>query len=165
MKEISADTAKPVNANPKGIKKWITAHAVSKGNEQLKIQNRIAETDCHRVIAAVKNLYAQAGMQVTVFERDYKHDRSDGLFSMHSFVTPHFYWSLSCELTHNYIIEYDFSGCPFEDEIKALLRAYPLDRVAIHKPRQPSFTAFYKRVLQVQDKQYQSILKPNSVNF
>ncbi|RZK26663.1 MAG: hypothetical protein EOO43_02130 [Flavobacterium sp.] len=158
MKEYSANHEKPI-PQLKGTKKWLTAITVSRGNEQLKIQNRLVDTDYHRVITAVKNLYMQAGMEVTVFERDYRFDTTECLVTMHSFITPHFYWHLECEYTYNYKVDYDYKDFPFENEFKGLLRAYPLDRTAHHKPKQPSFVAFYKRVLQVQDAKYQYTLK------
>lgn len=148
----------PKSTTPKGTKQWLRALTASKGNEQLKIQNNSTQTDYHRVIASMKKLYCQAGMEVTVFERDYRFDASEGLFSIHSFLTPHFYWSLDCLTTNNYVVEYDFRGFLFESELKRMLQSYPLDRTAIHKPRQPSFTAFYKRVMQVQESKYQYIL-------
>jgi len=70
---------------------------------------------------------------------------------MHSFIMPNFYWVLYCEFTYTYAVDFAFYNCPYEVEIRKMLRPFPLDRQAKEKELQPNFKTFYQNVLKIQD--------------
>ena len=131
---------------PRQRKRWLIAQSKSKAQV---MQNNCTEAAYHRIIGAVKTQYMQPGE--IYFERDYKTDKSDGLFSMHSFATPAFYIRLDCSLCSDYEVQYAFGKCPFKAALRELLAAYPLDRQAAERQVQPDFKTFYKTILAIQE--------------
>ncbi|MDB5004929.1 MAG: hypothetical protein JWQ34_3154 [Mucilaginibacter sp.] len=132
----------------RGNKRWTVAHQRKK-YDQMTTHNEPIEVAYHRIVNVVKSLYMLPGD--VYFERDYKEDRSEGLYGMHALLTPHFYWRLDCAFTYNYEITYAFNNCSYESEIRKLMQAYPLDRAAIEKQFAPDFNTFYNSVLAVQE--------------
>jgi hypothetical protein len=132
----------------RGNKRWVTAHQ-RKNYDQMTTHNESIEAAYHRIINAVKSLYMLPGE--VCFERDYKHDRLEGLYGMHALITPNFYWRLDCAFTYNYEISYAFHNCTYEAEIRKFMRAYPLDRASTQKQLAPDFNTFYNSVLAVQE--------------
>ncbi|MBE9584017.1 hypothetical protein IM792_06110 [Mucilaginibacter sp. JRF] len=165
MKEIKERVNNNPIANIRGTKRWVQAKRMSNGNSLLKVRNELVEDGYMRIVEKVKLMYQQLNHSTIIFERDYRRDKSQGLFGMHSFITPHFYFYLECRLTFDFIIEYDFYNCPFEDAIRHMMIGYPYNEVAIHTPKQPNCTKFYESVLKVQDPIYQTTIKPNTLNF
>lgn len=128
-------------------KRWVIAQA--RPEKLTVMQNECAEAAYHRVIDTVKKLYLKPGE--VYYERDTRKDRSAGFLSMHSFITPHFYWVLYCEFTYTYAIDLAFDDCPYKAEVERMLRAYPLDRKAKQKELLPDYKAFYQTLLQHSD--------------
>lgn len=129
-------------------KRWVIAQA--RPDKLQVMQNDSTEAAYHRVIVLVKSLMQPGEVY---YERDLKNDHTMGLFSMHSFVCSTFSWSLYCELSNNYTIDYSFGDCAFKAEIEHALRAYPLDRTATEKLR-PDYLLFYQTVLQCHEAKY-----------
>jgi hypothetical protein len=132
----------------RGTKRWILAQ-----RQQCRVlhetDNYSIEASYHRLLNAVKTRHLKLGE--VYFERDYKHDRSEGLTGMHCLITQNFYWRLDCAFTYNYEISFAFDNCRYEAEIRKLMQAYPLDRTATEKQSAPDFNTFYNSVLAVQD--------------
>ena len=68
------------------------------------------------------------------------------------------YLSLECDLCYDFHVEYAFGNCPFESEVRDMLKQHPLDNQAKERPRQPDFKTSYETVLKVQDKQFIHLL-------
>jgi len=156
MRELKANSPKPIlethyPIQQRGSKRWVAAQRQAPFRQKLMHNNNV-EAAYHRIIAIVKKTIA--GQLITYYEKDMKRDRSEGLYGMHSFITPNFYWRLECDLCCDYQIIYGFHNCPYEEEIMKLMRAYPLDRVSTPKLFQSDFNTFYENVLKLQDKQF-----------
>lgn len=163
MKEIKESVQKIPIANLRGAKRWVQAKRMTNGNSLLKARNELVEEGYMRIVEKVKLMYQQSDYSTIIFERDYRKDKSQGLFGMHSFITPHFYFNLECRLTFDFIIEYDFYNCPFEDAIRELMSVHLSKEAIIHTPQKPNCTEFYKRVLKVQDPIYHIEIKPQTL--
>ncbi|MCC8410494.1 hypothetical protein LJ707_16245 [Mucilaginibacter sp. UR6-1] len=163
MKEIKEKDQEIPIANLKGTKRWVQAKRITNGDSLLKIRNELVEDGYMRIIEKVKLMYQQLDHSTIVFERDYRRDKSQGLFGMHTFITPHFYFNLECRLTFDFIIEYDFYNCPFEDAVSELMLGFPYNKAAIHTPQKPNCTKFHERVLNVQDPIYHIEIKPQTL--
>lgn len=156
MKELKANDDQPIISKHYPInqtqpsKRWVIAQA--RPEKLIVMQNNCTEASYHSVINAVKKLYLKRNE--VYYERDLKKDKSQGSLGIHSFITPNFYWILYCEFTYTYAVDFAFFDCPYEAEIRKMLRAYPLDRQAKEKDLQPNFNTFYQNVLKVQDLVY-----------
>src|SRR5437879_5619481 len=107
-------------------KRWKAAQ--NRGINKLQVtQNECVEHSFHEVLKAVKTLYMKP--DEVYFEKDSKEDKSDFL-GMHSFITSSFYWRLDCAFYYDYEVEFAFHNCPYEAEIRRVLRAFPLERQA-----------------------------------
>jgi hypothetical protein len=126
-------------------KRWVLAQG--RPDKLQVMQNDSTEAAYHRLIALAK---AQMKPGEVYYERNHKTDSTDGLFGMHSFVTPNFSISLFCELDYKYHVDYIFNACPYKAEVERALRAYPLDRTATARVLSMDYTQYYQSVLQVQ---------------
>jgi hypothetical protein len=131
-------------------KRWVIAQ--SRPNKLQVMQNDCIEAAYHRIINHVKKLYMKPGD--TYYERDLKTDKAEGSLGMHSFMSSTFYWMLYCEFTYQFSVEFAFCNCPFETEVREMLKTYPLDRQATEKELQPNYKSFYEAVQRVQDAKY-----------
>jgi len=152
MKELKSHLTPIINthfpiAERLPTKRWIIAQARPERHQVT--QNENLEAAYHRVMEAVKTLYLKPNE--IYYERDLKTDKSEGSLGMHSFITPTFYFTLFCEFTYAYAVEYAFHNCPFEAEIRKMLLAYPLDRQAKYRELQPDFKTYYQTALRIQD--------------
>jgi hypothetical protein len=125
-------------------KRWIAAQTKGPFKQKLEHNNNV-EAAYHRVISLVKS--AIAGKSTLYYEKDLKHDKELGLYGMHSFFTDNFYWWLECDLCCDYRIRFGFEYCPYESDIRKLMRAYPLDRVTTEKVFQTDLRTFQQNVL------------------
>jgi len=132
-------------------KRWIMAIESSKFRQK-KSHNLCVEAEYHRIVNLVRSHYLKPGE--VYFERDHKTDTSDGLFGMHTFLTPSFYLWLECNLLCDYKAEYAFNECDYELAIRKFLRSYPLDRTATERILKPDFETYYQTTLRVQDKKF-----------
>lgn len=156
MKELNTQPPKPIlethyPIQQRGTKRWVAAQTKGPFKQKL-MQNNSIESAYHRVIAIVKS--ALAGQSITYYDRDLKKDKSQGLYVMHSFITNSFYWRLECDLCCDYRIEYAFHNCPYEVDIRKLMRAYPLDRATRLKQFPTDLPTFYASVMRLQHKQF-----------
>jgi hypothetical protein len=156
MRELKADPEIPILETHypikriQGSKRWILA---STGSQfvQKRMHNECVEAAYHRIRDfATRQL--QPG--TVYYDRDLKNDKTHGIFGMHSFVSPTFYWRLDCDLCYDYQITYALHNCPFEAELQKLMRAYPLDRAAKVRHLEPDFATFYQNVVTLQDKRF-----------
>ena len=156
MKELKQSDDKPIINTHYPInqrqptKRWVIAQA--RPEKLTVMQNNCTEVAYHSVIDAVKKLHLKPNE--VYYERDLKNDKSQGSLGMHSFMTPNFYWVLYCEFTYTYAIDFAFYNCPYESELRTMLRPFPLDRQAKEKELQPNFKTFYQNVLKIQDPVY-----------
>jgi hypothetical protein len=133
--------------NRKPRKRWVIAQS-RHTNKQQETINSCTEIDYHRVIDAVKRLWLNPGE--VIFERDYKYDKEAHFMDMHSFLTPTFYIRLSCSFNYDFEVEYAFFNCPYEAQVRTVLKSFPLDGRATEKELQSDFTTFYENVLKFQ---------------
>lgn len=160
MKELKSiiTTHYPIPKSEQRTKRWIIAQSRKNFNDQ-RMQNSATEIAYLKILNEVKANYLQPNE--IYFERDYRHDKSENCFAMHSFIAPTFYWYLECDFLYNYRVEYAFCNCTFEPELLTVLTAYPLDRSASLVNLQPDFTIFYKSVIHIQDHSFLHSLKGN----
>lgn len=158
MKELKEiiETHYPIPKSQQRAKRWVIAQSRKNFKDQ-RMQNSATEAAYLRVLDFVKAHHLPSNG--VFFERDYRRDKSENCFAMHSFITGSFYWYLECDFTYNYRVEYDFRNCPFEAEIIAMLKPYPLDRTASKINLQPDFATFVLNVLHRQDEAYLHSLK------
>lgn len=156
MKELNTEPPKPILETHYPIRKdgarkrWIIAASGSQFVYK-RMHNECVEAAYHRIREFATR---QLSTRTVYYDRDLKNDKSDGLFGMHSFVTPTFYWRLDCDLCYDYQITYAFHNSPFEADIRSFMRAYPLDRVPKLKQFPSDLPTFYENVLRLQDKQF-----------
>jgi len=118
--------------------------AQTRGTNPAQVQrNECVEFSYHEVLNLVKTHHLKPGE--VYYEKDLKNDKSQYL-AMHSFVTPTFYWRLDCAAYYDFEIEFAFHECPFEDEIRKMFRAFPLDRQTKEKPI-THYNLFYKAAM------------------
>lgn len=127
---------------------WIVASSRTDKKYQ-RMQNDSVERDYHRVIEKVKQLILNHGGD-NVFERDYKIGTAS-YTGIHSFITSSFSWHLECHLNYNYVVYYHFNNCPYEAEVRQMMKPYPLDRTTQERHYIQGYPTFYKRVLELQD--------------
>jgi len=160
MKELKSiiDKHYPIPKKEQRTKRWIIAQSRKNFKDQ-RMQNAAIEAAYNNVLELVKANYLPTNK--VYFERDYRRDKSENCFAMHSFITGSFYWYLECDLLYNYRVEYAFFNCPFEAEIIAMLKPYPLDRSASLVTLLPDYHTFVLNVFHQQDEQYLHSLKGN----
>lgn len=158
MSELSKSNQKPIievhYPLPKRfqiMKRWIIAES-RKNYEHQRGMNRCLEAAYHRIIVAVKQQFLKPGE--VYYDRDYKHDKTENCFAMHSFISPSFYIYLECSFDYDYRVEYAFNTCSFEADIRTMLRPYPLDRQATEVQLKPDFKTFYDTVMRIQDRSF-----------
>lgn len=143
-------------SQPRGTKRWVLSERKSK---LVVMQNKNVEASYHEVLKLVKRLYLKPN---EVFcERDLRYDYEQGLFGIHTLVTASFYWFLLCDLCYNYQVLYAFGNCPYAAEVRAKLRAYPLDRQAQEYKLKTDYHTFYNNVLKIQEPRYLFTLTGN----
>src|SRR5687768_1508807 len=103
-------------------KKWVIERSI-KNHPSRRDRNDSLEFTYNLILKAAKRFIAKLPDEASrkVFERDYKHDSSESLVAMHSFLSPNIYWSLDCDYLYEYQIEYSFYNCSFEAEIQELI--------------------------------------------
>ena len=131
-------------------KRWHIAQ--NRGSNPAQVmQNGCVEHSYHEVLTFVKTFHLQPGE--VYYEKNLKYDKKEFL-AMHGFMTSTFYWRLDCAAYYDYEIEFAFNNCPFEVEVRKLLRAYPLQRQAKEIQLKPDFKTFYDTVLKVQPSEF-----------
>ena len=135
----------------KPTKRWIIAQ--SRGtNKAQEMKNRCVEAAYHRTLSAVKTLYLKPCD--AYYERDQKHDNSDSFLAMHSFMTTSFYFHLQCSFCYDFEVEYAFNNCPYEQQVRFMLKAFPLDSQATESELKPDYNTFFETVMTFQDKSF-----------
>ena len=141
----------PLAKENRFTKRWVIA--ASRGNwKQQRLINEALEIAYHSIIDTVKRLYLTDGE--IYYDRDYKHDKMENCLAMHSFITSTFYIYLECDFCYDYKMEYDFHNCPFEAEVLEMLKQFPMNHAAKRIHLVPDYTAFYEKVLQIQDSKF-----------
>lgn len=134
----------PPTKEHRGMKRWVIAQGRGTRPQQA-LQNSNTEHAYHRIIAAIKEQYLKPGD--VYFERNYKQDKTESLFDMHSFMCNSVLLRLDCMLYYDYEVEFAFYNCPFEESIRAMLKVGPLDTQAKEITLQPNFQLYYEHVL------------------
>ncbi len=166
MKEINSPTigngeVMPIPQQPKRKPhreqpRWRVAQLRTDHKLQ-KMQNECVEAAYHRVLQTVQQLIITHGGD-TVYEQNHKFN-PESYTGMHSFTSSMFYWRLDCELNYNYEVYYAFHNCPYENEVRQLMKPYPLDRTTHEHHFPQGYDTFYKTVLVVQDPIYITAIK------
>lgn len=156
MKELKTNPEIPIlethyPLKQRGSKRWIAAQTKGPFKQKLMHNNNV-EAAYHRVIELVK--FIIAGKSILYYEKDLKRNEELGLYGMHSFFTEHFYWWLECDLCCDYQIRFAFEECPYEEEIRKKMEAYPLDRSTIEKEFQCDLYTFQQTVLRLDGPEY-----------
>lgn len=134
----------PPKRKLRGTKRWAIAQNRST-NPMQAMQNSITENAVHRIITAIKTKYLKPGD--VYFERNYKYDKEESIFDVHCFMCSTFMIRLDCMLYYYFEVEYAFHNCPFEAEIREMLRFGPLITQSKEIMLQPDFKAYYEQVL------------------
>lgn len=160
MKELKSilETHYPIPKSQQRAKRWVIAQSRKNFKDQ-RMQNSAVEAAYLRILDEVKAHHLPSNG--VYFERDYRRDKSENCFAMHSFITSSFYWYLECDFLYNYRVEYAFHNSPFKADILAMLKPYPLDRSASEVNLIPDFKTFVLNVLHCQDEIYLHSLKGN----
>lgn len=127
-----------------GNKRWAIAKSKT-CNKQLNIQNSCVEAAYIRILQEVKNHFINPG--TIYFEHDSRTDKTLSLMSMHTLITPDFYFHLQCNFLYEYEVEYAFCNCAYQGIIQDKLKAYPLDWQAKLVHLQPDYETFYASVV------------------
>lgn len=144
LKPLLPNTKQPTEQH-KGTKRWILAEGRKRSWKQQYLQNSSVEYNFHCLIKLIKTQFLNPGD--IYFERDYKHDRSESLYSMHGFMCSFVKLRLDCPLHYNYEVDYAIHDCPFEAELRALLKVGLLGQQAKEISLQPNFPAYWQHVL------------------
>jgi hypothetical protein len=130
-------------------KQWTIPY--SKGQyKHLRVHNEVVERMFMQIIKCIKTHYLKPNE--LVFEHDSRKDRTLNSSTMHSFITKNLFLELECTYgTYECVVLYDFQDCSFEQEVRKLLRPYPLSVAAKHAPRTSGVTAYFNRVYQFQN--------------
>jgi len=142
----------PIPMQDRIPKRWLEAKR-KYGRTQNQLQNETVESAFHQLLYKTKQLIKQQPGG-TYFERDYRYDASENAFTLHAFMSSSIYLYIECSFDYVYRIEYAFNSCPYEAEIRKLLTAYIFTERAKEVELKPTFTQFYQKVLEVQDKQH-----------
>lgn len=144
-------TLVPIPRHLRMKKRW--AIAVNRDNNlSQKNRNLSVEVSYKSILTKAKKLLAQS--RHPVFERDYRKDNTESALAMHAYLNNCFYFSLECDFVYNYQLEFAFNNCPFEAEIRELLRDLPFGVTAKEVTLKPDFSMFYLNVLKVQNKEH-----------
>jgi len=147
---------KPLLSNTKrqhrGTKRWILAEGRKNSWKMQCMQNSSVEYNFHCLITTIKTQFLKPGE--TYFERDYKHDRTESLYSMHGFMCSSVKLRLDCPLHYTYEVDYAIYNCPFEAELRALLKIGLLGQQAKEITLQPDFPAYYQHYLNYQSAEF-----------
>ncbi len=156
MKELTPIEEKPklITLKPskrrKTMKKWKTKVCGFLTQRELnRIRTRIWAYD--KVIKQAKVLLLKPGD--VYFERDYREDDIDP-FSVHSLLTPTFYFDIHCDLCLQVIVHYQFQDCPHEEEIRALFNTDQLIESCSPPPKVVDLPAFLQRVIAYQKPEF-----------
>jgi len=133
-------------------KRWIQAATLPK-YAHLKPQNDLMNTMFMSLIKKVKTLYI--GRNEFAYERDSRHDSTQNCSTMHCFITKTVYLELTCDFVeHKCYVHFDFERCPFEQQIREYLKAYPIIMASKQEPRNGGVAAYFARVKAYQPSQY-----------
>ena len=155
MNPNSTNTASAPSSTRNSMSKtWITAKRRSNHAAQQATNNTV-EVFYKSILTNAKKMMSQSA---SVFERDYRYDKTENAFAMHAFMSSTFYFCLECDVHYNYNVEYAFCRCPYEAELRAMLTDYPFKLRSTEVTLTPDFNTFYQRVLSFQDNQF--ISKP-----
>lgn len=145
------ETKKEIKPQFRVTKLWVKAQGRPNHIVQ-KQTNRTIESSFIRLLAKAKEL--SKGDRQPIFERDYRHDKTDSETIMHAYMSSTIYLLLECDYQFNFAIQYSFNNCPFEKELTALMIGYPYDLHSTNVDLKPDFNTFYRNVLNYQDKKY-----------
>jgi hypothetical protein len=161
MKDNNPHTGIPPIPIEYRMQKFYQLAKTRKGYTTQKANNSSVELAFMKVLKQVKEILAR-NPQI-VFERDQRKDNTHNAFTIHSFLSSDIFLELSCDITCNFYVEYAFLPSSYnllgqQDEIGKLLQTYPLDTKA-KEIQLEDFSAFFKRVLQVQDQRFIYLLE------
>lgn len=157
MKEVKDLKKSPIIATHYPLSKrsdprlpWVVAQ--ERPAQQLQQgANSSTEFEYLRIVEFVKQRLEPG---TSYFYRDFRYDKEEHLAAMYSFLCPSFYICLDCSFDYEYVVDYSFFNCPFEMEIREMLKPFPMDRRATERKFEQSFTAFYNGVMILQDSKY-----------
>lgn len=138
LKYIDTPPLKPMYS----MKRWIVAQRRSQYRFKA-IDNANLEFAYHEVIQKVKTQFMQPGE--VYLEKGHKRD-NENPFTMHVFITTTLYLRLTCHLDCSFEMTYAFNDCPYEQEIRVLLRNHYFTAHGKEHPLEPSHLAYFDRV-------------------
>lgn len=144
-------------------KLWASKSTVFKNIDRAKLRgtkdqkrfNPLRESMYMILIQSVKQLYLTLPNQKDriVVEIPLKKHPLDSE-GIHSFMTPHFFAQLECDILNNYCMFYKFHNCPFEQEIWAMMKRSSLSKVSKEAASITNYQNYFKRVLQCQPERF-----------
>ena len=118
--------------------------------KHLRAHNEGVERMFMQIIECVKTHYLKPNE--LVFEHDSRKDTTLNSSPMHTFITKNLFLELECTYgKYECVVLYDFQDCSFEQEVRKLLKPYPLSVAAKHEPRAGGVAAYFNRVYQFQN--------------
>ncbi|MHB8208453.1 hypothetical protein [Mucilaginibacter sp.] len=147
--ERKPTSIQPIPMHSRIQKRWVLAKR--RNGVQQQLHNEAIESQYHSILAKAKQLLKSQGVYL---ERDYKNDNTENAFLLHAFISDSFYFTLECSMSFVYLVEYAFSNCLHEDDLRKQLSTYTLSQHAKEVDLQPTFKTFYQTVITVQDKRY-----------
>lgn len=144
-------THKPMAKNYVRAKKYA-------GEKQNQINSDV-ESTYRLIIEEVKKLYSTLPNPndriIVELDLTKQEVNPTGIFS---FLTPHFYLYIECDVMDRYKVEYELFNCPFEAEIMKLLKTGIVRSYSTEIMKQPDYPAFFEEVIRVQPQRFIRVL-------
>ncbi|MEE1884366.1 hypothetical protein [Pedobacter flavus] len=130
-----------------------------KGTTTIKRNNKVVESMYHVILNKVKILYSTLPNKSdrVIVELNLKAHPLN-VVDMHCLLTPHFLFHLEADILGNYKIEYHFHNCPFESEIKTLMKKCCINPFSSQRMNIADYNAYFKEVLRVQPEKFIHLL-------
>lgn len=134
--------------------RWERAQSPDYADVRTLASNRRTLAMYHKILNKVRTRLMPQYPELA-YERDYTVETVENIpGAVHCFMTKTFYWYLLCDECDFFIICYNFSSCPFEDTIRAMLR--PLNGTPFISLfwLQPNLPIAFKRTQRLEDSKF-----------
>jgi hypothetical protein len=147
MKRTTTDTYKP---KPR----WQVALSLENVDPETHRSNKETFDFYYHTLLTVKSEIMPLFPELS-YERNYMEEPVQDIpGAVHHFMTKTFYWYLACDECQTFIIQYSFSNCPFEAEIRNLLLPFSGYPNTTQIRLQPDLVTAFKRTARLEDSKY-----------
>jgi hypothetical protein len=155
MKEFTRQTPENRDESKPKFKRATKTYeqAIKYGSKQQIRINEAVECSYHSLIGKIKRLYATLPNpnERICIEIDMKQQALSPQ-AIRSFLTPHFYFFIECDVELRYRVEYLLHNCPFEKEIMEWLQTTILRSFHTEVVRIDDYPSYFEESLRVQPK-------------